>query len=37
MTILVVAVVALALFVTVGAVIEGFLWFYERKALERNH
>jgi len=36
MTILVVATVALALFVVVAAVIAGFLWLSGRKALERN-
>jgi hypothetical protein len=37
MTILVVAVVALALLVTVAAILAGFLWISEHKVLERNH
>jgi len=36
MTILVVAIVALGLLVVVAAVISGFLWFSERKAVERK-
>jgi len=36
MTILVVAVVALALFVAVAAVISGFLWFTEHKLSKGN-
>jgi len=37
MTILVVAIVALGLLVVIAAVISGFLWFSERKPLERKH
>ena len=36
MTIVVVAIVALGLLVVVAAVISGFLWFSERKAVERK-
>jgi len=36
MTILVIAVVALALLMAVAAVISGFLWFSERKALKER-